>query len=798
MLKVMRLTNLNSTGNTSASSRIKPTQSNCLTCGRTSSSSSVRSIKTRKLISTSLITEPNGVALNRVLTPSKPLPLPIPPSLSRIAVPISRTSGPLKSLLMTLHPQHLRIPFRSATRKRPPANLVASSAEASVTPFSLIATLPMAQPSGHYVMGRSSSTHPARCDSAPTGTSSRPAPRNVQALPISALSAAVPTPHSDGIPVAPSPVPQVIDSFKPISLPPLAWYDFSATKTSRPLFPNTPPHFSEIYNRIITPYSASAFAIELARHNIWDRFPFLIEYLTSGFPLGDMPVLHESIIIPNHSSVHKHPDVVWDYIHEEAASNRMSGPFSQDEIESIMRGPFFCSPFIVIEHSQGPGKPAKRRVCRNLSKDGRDSSGKLIPCINSHILKEHFPTSFDSATHTANLVVSAPPGTKVCTMDITKFHRTIPLRPQDKPYMVVRDPDGKFWVDHCYAFGAASASSNSGMVSSAGREIWQALGIAPIAKVEDDLAAFITPNTLTSLDLTNRDDLFALISDLGFPWHPEKGEHQFVLTFTFIGFLWDLELRRVSLPEDKRLKYLFRLQNFLDTSHRCLTPRAKIESIHGTLCHIAFIYTDGKTHLPPFSNFMSSYRNHEVEKGKYPDKIIPEIQWWIKRLSVPHVYRQLRELGPMQDLGLFVDASTDWGIGIIIGGKWAAFHLANDWKIEGRDICWLETVAVEILIYFLESMNYRNTRLLIHSDNQGTIGAIRKSRSPNYWINMSIRRTCAIIGPLFILPELIYIESANNPADPISRGILGLQDNRLPLQFQLPDELSNILSYYVE
>ncbi|KAF8828286.1 hypothetical protein HHX47_DHR4000754 [Lentinula edodes] len=404
MLKVTRLTNLNSTGNILASSKIKPTQSNCLTCGRTLSSSFVRSTKTRKLISTSSITEPNGAASNRVLTPLKPLPHLIPPSLSLIVVPTSRTSGPPKSLHMTFHPQHLRIPFCLATRKRPPANLVASSVEASAIPSSLIPTLPMVQPSGHYAMERSSSIRPVRSDSAPTGTFSRRAPRNVQVLPTSALSVAVPTPHSDGTLVAPSLVPEVTDSFKPNSLPPLPWHNFSATKTSRLPLPNTPPLFLEIYNRIITPYNASAFAIELARHNIWDRFPFLIEYLTTGFPLGDMPVLHESIIIPNHSSVHKHPDVVWDYIHEEAASNRMSGPFSQDEIESIMRGPFFCSPFIVIEHSQGPGKPAKRRVCRNLSKDGRDSSGKLIPCINSHILKEHFPTSFDSATHTANLV----------------------------------------------------------------------------------------------------------------------------------------------------------------------------------------------------------------------------------------------------------------------------------------------------------------------------------------------------------------------------------------------------------
>lgn len=108
----------------------------------------------------------------------------------------------------------------------------------------------------------------------------------------------------------------------------------------------------------------------------------------------------------------------------------------------------------------------------------------------------------------------------------------------------------------------------------------------------------------------------------------------------------------------------------------------------------------------------------------------------------------------------------------------------------------METVAIEILIYFLECLGLVNIRILIHSDNQGTIGAMRKSRSSNYWINMSIRRICTVIGPLFIQPELEYIESAKNPADPISRGILGPQEDRLPLQFQLPDELNHTLFYY--
>ena len=142
---------------------------------------------------------------------------------------------------------------------------------------------------------------------------------------------------------------------------------------------------------------------------------------------------------------------------------------------------------------------------------------------------------------------------------------------------------------------------------------------------------------------------------------------------------------------------------------------------------------------------------------------------------------------------LFVDASTSWGIGIVIDGKWTAFKLHHDWKVEGRDICWLETVAVEILIYILEAMGISNTTLLIHSDNQGTIGSLAKGRSRNFHINLSIRRAYIVLVSHSIIPELVYIASEDNPADPISRGELGSIDSQLTVSFSLPDELRQIL-----
>jgi len=135
-------------------------------------------------------------------------------------------------------------------------------------------------------------------------------------------------------------------------------------------------------------------------------------------------------------------------------------------------------------------------------------------------------------------------------------------------------------------------------------------------------------------------------------------------------------------------------------------------------------------------------------------------------LQIPDFYQQLTPCGPLLDLGIFIDASTSWGIGIIIEGKWLALQLKPSWKIPGRDICWLETIAVELATYILEAKGICESTVTIHSDNQGTMGLMNKARSPNTHINLSIHRMYTVLCPNFITLDLIYIPTKSNPADP--------------------------------
>jgi len=77
-------------------------------------------------------------------------------------------------------------------------------------------------------------------------------------------------------------------------------------------------------------------------------------------------------------------------------------------------------------------------------------------------------------------------------LDIAKFHRTCPILPDHKPWFVIRGSDG-FYIDHTCPFGCSSASSNSGMIANAAMDIWEAEGVGPIVKYEDDVSVFRIP-----------------------------------------------------------------------------------------------------------------------------------------------------------------------------------------------------------------------------------------------------------------------------------------------------------------
>jgi hypothetical protein len=162
-------------------------------------------------------------------------------------------------------------------------------------------------------------------------------------------------------------------------------------------------HSDDIYSAIIHPYITDAFHHFILKHDLYQFYSLLLTNLRYGFPLGEMPPITRTVIFKNHPSTTLFSDAIDKYLTEELNAGRMSGPFSASHVETILRGPFFCSPLLVSVQTQQPGTPDKLRVCRHLSKGDKNT-----PSMNSHINKEDFPTRFDTASKVADIVRFLP------------------------------------------------------------------------------------------------------------------------------------------------------------------------------------------------------------------------------------------------------------------------------------------------------------------------------------------------------------------------------------------------------
>jgi hypothetical protein len=123
-------------------------------------------------------------------------------------------------------------------------------------------------------------------------------------------------------------------------------------------------------------------------------------------------------------------------------------------------------------------------------------------------------------------------------------------------------------------------------------------------------------------------------------------------------------------------------------------------SILGTLSHVTVVHQDGCSYLSALSAFISTFTSEH--KPRYPrSAVLKDLEWWVDKLSQVGVTRSLSSRGATLDLGIWVNASKTWGIGIVIDGLWDAWRWKAPWHSEGRNIGWAEAVAVELVARIL-------------------------------------------------------------------------------------------------
>lgn len=285
---------------------------------------------------------------------------------------------------------------------------------------------------------------------------------------------------------------------------------------------------------------------------------------------------------------------------------------------------------------------------------------------------------------------------------------------------------------------------------------------------------------------------------LGWPWAPAKYV-PFASFFVYIGFLWDLVAKTVSLPAAKKEKYLRKLEEWVLGLKR---SKADAESLIGTLNHVTLVVPEGRSYMISLCKFRATFKNDQRPFARHTvsHTLHEDLTWWRNKLSQDYVGMDIIRPPEPLTTSIYVDASTSWGIGLILDGKWLAWEFKNGWRTDGREIGWGEMVAIELAVHTLVAGKVANAHVVIRSDNQGVIGALGAGRSKGSQQNLILRKIVWLMQEHGIWVSTRYVNTKENPADDPSRGVLLNRKDLVPHPPAIPHHLKafvhNSVSYH--
>nr|GAT53150.1 predicted protein [Mycena chlorophos] len=512
---------------------------------------------------------------------------------------------------------------------------------------------------------------------------------------------------------------------------------------------------------VLTPLLPDSWERRLRAAGLLEDFGDVPRGLRDGFDFGIRSFLTHTFIPPNHRSALEHPEVIMAYIRAELAAGHYSGPFHPSRLQNII-GFFRSSPLGVVPKA---GSLDEWRIIQDFSFPRNDPTRSSV---NAEIDSDDFPCEWGTFSEVVLMVLDAPPGTEAATLDVDAAFRRVPIHPSQQPHFVVVW-DNLCYLDHVAPFGPASSPGIFGRLADAMKALYLANDIGPLKKWVDDFLFLRFPISYNPTRFAyGLDEIYALAEDLGWPWKPSK-TRPFDPVFKYLGFIWDLGAKTVAIPEAKRLRYIRKLEDWVEGAK---FSRKEAESVLGTLVHCSLAVPDGRSRLPAISKFASAFSPAKpFSKHTLTATVVEDIAWWRGQLASSFCGSTLVRPPTISGVEFFVDASTSYGIGVVFDGVWDAWHLCPGWDAEGRDIGWAEMVAIELGLLVAVARGFSEVHLHLHSDNQGVIGALDGGKSRNSEQNRVLRRIVSILRAHSIWITTSYIPSALNAADRPSRGL---------------------------
>jgi hypothetical protein len=256
------------------------------------------------------------------------------------------------------------------------------------------------------------------------------------------------------------------------------------------------------------------------------------------------------------------------------------------------------------------------------------------------------------------MILALPAGCTAATFDVSAAYRITPVRPSQQHALCVMWKD-QVYLDLAAPFGLRSSAGVFGSIADMLVAIYDAAGFGPIRKWVDDFFVIRLPGQSWS-----EQDFMDVTTKLGVPWSASKlrllAEIQ-----RYIGLDWNLVTRTVTMPPEK-------LQATLELTASWLVGDRKSEAdasrLHGKLVHLASMYPLIRPFLRSISRFAAGFKSSRAYLS-VPPPVCSDIRWITEMIHLlpPELPLSLPE--PV-DIGWWGDASTSFGVGVVVATYW--------------------------------------------------------------------------------------------------------------------------------
>lgn len=522
----------------------------------------------------------------------------------------------------------------------------------------------------------------------------------------------------------------------------------------------------------------------LQKASIQEEYKDVLEGFREGFDQG-IPyhffVNSKWYTPPNHRSAEVAKEKIEKNMAKEIQLKRIFGPFTHEEVHKKC-GFFRTNPMGAVVNADGSVRPINDLSFPRNNQD--------IPSLNSFVKAEDFITTWDDFAIVSRFFRKTEKPVLLAIFDWEKAYRQIPTKVDQRHYMLILGPDGMIYYDTRIGFGGVAGCGSFGRPADAWKLIMKnEFEVIEVFRWVDD-ALFIKEETSTC----EMKHIVERSLELGVITNEEKVSN-FKSEQKFIGFIWNGVEKTVRLPPQKLEERKFQVEDALKAGKKFSFNDVKI--LVGRLNHVSLILPQMRCCLNSFYRWLKSWV-HKFATQILPSDVKKDLEDWRWILSIFESTRLIKFSEPV-DIGWMGDASTSYGIGVVIGGKeWLQLRLKPDWQNSGsatRGIAWLETVAIRIGLWHIVSTgNYNGKTLIVWTDNVTSEKAISNRKSRDREVNEEWRKIQTILVECQMDLVAKRVVSKENKADEISRGEKHDKLEKYRVETQIPTDLRDIFS----